>query len=147
MPTPAKPNRERQLAKLLEERFDAHELMAITRELDAALYNALHGRHMGLSELATELVRTAFKHGLIDDEFFTILHRERPRLRPRIDEVAALWHEERMRQPARDSASAEPVDMVDILTVSFMMASPDSDEMALEGRIQSIACMCRRSAA
>ncbi len=130
MPAPTKPNRERLLAELLEERFDAHELMTIAREIDLALYNALHGRDIGLSELATELVRKAFNHGLIDDEFFAILHRERPRLRQRIGEVAALWHEERKRQSARDSVPAEHIEMVDIPAGSFIMGSPDSDDMA-----------------
>ncbi len=132
MSAPTKSNREYELAKLLEGRFEPYELMAIARELDAALYNALYGRDIGLSQLAAELVRTAFKHGLIGDEFFTILHRERPRLRQCIDEVAALWHEERKRQPARDPAPAEPVEMVEIPAGSFIMGSPDSDEMALD---------------
>ncbi len=130
MPAPTKPNRERQLAKLLEARFDAHELMAIARELDVALYNEFSGLNIGLSRLAAEFVRTAFKYGLIDDEFFAILHRERPRLRLRIGEVAALWHEERGRQPVRGLAPADPMDMVDIPAGSFIMGSLNQDDMA-----------------
>ena len=127
---PADTNRERALTILLENRFETHEIMQIARELDAKLHNELPGPNVGLRQLASEFVRKAFKHGLIDDELFEILNRERPRLRDRINEVAALWHEERNRQPTQSSHLADLVPMVDIPAGSFIMGSSDSDDMA-----------------
>ncbi len=101
----SKANRERALAELLLELYDHDELLTVTNYADEDLYNQLAGRNLGLQELATEIARKAGKRGLVDDDFFAFLRRQRPKQRHRIDEVAALWQQSAPRPPSSSSGS------------------------------------------
>ena len=108
---PPDTNRERVLTTLLEDLFDPSELLRLARELDGGLYNELIGRNLGLRDLSDELVRKSVKRGLIDGEFFAIVHRDRTKLGPQIGEVAGLWGVEVAAHSSSPTPAIEPNEM------------------------------------
>ncbi len=125
---PADANSERALTTLLEELFDPEDLWQVISKLDKDLYNNLAGRDLGLSALVNEFVRKSVQRNLIDARLFHIVHRERPKQGPRIEEVARLWGVELKVQLPSPMPSLEPNAMP---TLSPPAQSSEPDPEAL----------------
>lgn len=87
------------LKEFLGRHFTQTELLWLARSFsnrvgDVCLTQHLPDKSCSSSEIAGELADLIRRHGMVDEEFFSILHGTRSRLRSEIDNLVKLWRDE-----------------------------------------------------